>query len=119
MPTYGPEVMGPPAREHDQQHWDPEAQTMDPEQRRELQLARLKDLVAKALDRPTGLFRRKLAEAGVDSADDIAELDDINKIPVTRKQDLRDSEAEHPPLGDYRFTELSDCIRIGQSTGTT
>ena len=28
-------------------------------------------------------------------------------------------EAEHPPLGDYRFTPLSECVRIGQSTGTT
>ena len=29
--------------------------------------------------------RRKLAEAGIDSADDITDLDDINRIPVTRQ----------------------------------
>jgi phenylacetate-CoA ligase len=38
---------------------------------------------------------------------------------VTRKQELRDSEAAHPPLGEHRFTPLSACVRIGQSTGTT
>jgi phenylacetate-CoA ligase len=119
MPSYGPEVMGPPARDPGQQHWDPELQTMDPERRRELQLERLQVLVQRSLDGTAGLFARKLGEAGITSAQDITSLDDINRIPTTLKQDLRESEAEHPPLGDYRFTPLSECIRIGQSTGTT
>ena len=38
MPSYGAEVIGPPSRPTDQPLWDPEAQTMDPEQRRDLQL---------------------------------------------------------------------------------
>ena len=118
MPDYGPEVLGPPQREPTQQHWDPVSQTMDPEQRRELQLHHLRTLVAKSLA-TGGLFSRKLGEAGIADAAEITSLDDINRIPVTRKQDLRDSEADHPPLGDYRFTTLADCIRIGQSTGTT
>jgi phenylacetate-CoA ligase len=111
--------MGPPAREPDQQHWDPEMQTMDPQRRRELQLERLRVLVQRCLDGPVGLFARKLQEAGITSANDLTSLEDINAIPTTRKQDLRDSEAEFPPLGDYRFTPLSECVRIGQSTGTT
>ena len=118
MPSYGPEVLGPPAHDPDQQHWDPEAQTMDPERRRELQLDRLRSLVQRALDAPVGLFARKLGEAGITSAREITSLDDVNRIPTTLKQDLRDSEADHPPLGDYRFTPLSECVRIGQSTGT-
>lgn len=118
MPTYGAEVLGPPSRPHDQQHWDPEAQTMDPEQRRELQLERLRTFVSKALA-GDGLFRRKLAEAGIASAEDLKSVDDVNRIPVTRKQDLRDSEAEHPPLGDYRLAPVTEAIRVGQSTGTT
>jgi len=118
MPDYGPEVLGPPARPDDQQHWDPDAQTMDPAQRREVQLDGLRDFVGKALE-GNGLFRRKLDEAGVGSPQDLESLDDINQIPITLKQDLRDSEADHPPLGDYRFSPMSDYIRIGQSTGTT
>lgn len=119
MPKYGSEVMGPPARETAQQHWDPEAQTMDPQLRRDRQLQGLRSIVGRALERGGGLFRRKLDEAGITSPKDITSLADVNSIPVTRKQDLRDSEAEHPPLGDYRFAPLSECIRIGQSTGTT
>lgn len=119
MPSYGPEVLGPPARDPSQQHWDPEVQTMDPERRRDLQLERLRTLVTRSLEMPVPLFARKLTSAGITTAADITSLDDIDEIPLTRKQDLRDSEAEHPPMGDYRFTELSDCIRIGQSTGTS
>ena len=119
MPSYGPEVLGPPDRQPDQQHWDPEMQTMAPERRRELQLERLRVLVQRSLDGPVGLFARKLGRAGIASGNDIGSLDDVNGIPTTLKQDLRDSEAATPPLGDYRFTPLSECIRIGQSTGTT
>lgn len=111
--------MGPPPRDPSQQHWDTLAQAMAPERRAELQLSHLRSLITKVLEAPTGLFRRKLDEAGVGSAADIVELSDVNRIPVTLKQDLRDSEAEHPPLGDYRFAPLSECVRIGQSTGTT
>jgi phenylacetate-CoA ligase len=119
VPNYGPDLLGPPARDPDQVLWDPEVQAMDPEGRRELQLERLKVLVDKVLDGKVGLFARKLADAGITSSKDIGSLEDVNRIPTTVKQDLRDSEAEHPPMGDYRFTPLSECVRIGQSTGTT
>ena len=58
------------ARPH-QRHWDPDAQTMSAEQRAQLQLSRLQDLVGKVLTAPPNLFGRKLSEAGVDSVDDI------------------------------------------------
>jgi len=119
MPNYGPEVFGPPPRDPDQAFWDPEVQTMDPERRRELQLQRVRRLVDDVFDKDVALFRRKLSSAGISSGADLASLDDVAAIPLTCKQDLRDSEAAHPPLGDYRFGPLSDCIRIGQSTGTT
>ncbi|HVN51656.1 MAG TPA: hypothetical protein VMT43_09500, partial [Acidimicrobiales bacterium] len=119
MPSYGAEVIGAPSRPIDQPLWDPEVQAMDREARRDLQLNRLRELVGRTLDGSAALFRRKLGEAGITSPADITSLDDINRIPVTRKQELRDSEAEHPPLGDYRYTPLSGCVRVGQSTGTT
>jgi phenylacetate-CoA ligase len=119
MPSYGSEVLGPPVRSSDQVLWDPEAQAMDPERRRELQLDRLRALVAKVLAGGAPLFGRKLAEAGISAPEDLTSIDDLDRVPVTRKQELRDSEGEHPPLGDYRFTSLSDCVRLGQSTGTT
>jgi phenylacetate-CoA ligase len=119
MPSYGPEVFGPPPRQTSQKYWDPEIQTMDPEKMRALQEERLRALLGKVFDRPVPLFRDKLVGAGITSPDDIKSLDDIRHIPLTVKQDLRDSEAEAPPWGTYRFTDPRQAVRVGQSTGTT
>lgn len=119
MATYDPRCLGPEPRDPDQAHWDPEMQTMPVEQRRQLQLERVRALLARVLDGQAPLFGRKLAEAGITDPSDIATLDDVARIPLTRKQDLRDSEAEHAPFGDYRFTDPTECVRLGMSTGTT
>ncbi len=118
MPTYTGNL-GPAPRDPAQTFWDPEVQTMPREQIEALQLARLRELVGRALETPVALFARKLAEAGITSPHDITSLADINAIPTTVKQDLRDAEAAAPPFGDYRFTDPKACVRVGQSTGTT
>jgi phenylacetate-CoA ligase len=84
-----------------------------------LQDERVRDLVRKVLETPVPLFQRKLAEAGITDARDVTGVDDLDRIPRTVKQDLRDSEAAAPPYGDYRFTSHRECVRLGQSTGTT
>ncbi len=119
MPDYGPEVLGPPPRDTEQKFWDPEIQTMDPERLHSLQLGRLQALLGKVLDNPVPLFKRKLESAGITSAKDIASVDNLRHVPLTVKQDLRDSEAEVPPFGDYRFADPRAAVRIGTSTGTT
>ncbi len=117
-PTYTGQL-GPEPRDPAQRFWDPEMQTIPRDQLRELQLARLKQLVRRTLDTPVPLFQRKLAAAGITSPADLTDVDDINEIPTTVKQELRDAEAEHPPWGDYRFVGPEGCVRMGQSTGTT
>ncbi|HTT87182.1 MAG TPA: hypothetical protein VMF60_07435 [Acidimicrobiales bacterium] len=119
MPSYGPEVLGPPPRPTSQKHWDPAIQTMDPEELRGLQEQRLRVLLGKVLDTPVPLFRDKLAGAGITSPKDVGSLDDLRHVPLTVKQDLRDAEAQAPPWGTYRFTDPRQAVRIGQSTGTT
>lgn len=119
VPTYHPGVLGPLPRDPDQTFWDPEMQTMPREQLEALQLERLRTLVDRALTIPVPLFARKLREAGIESGADLTSVADVNLIPTTVKQDLRDAEAEHPPFGDYRFTDPRECVRLGQSTGTT
>ncbi|MGH9188292.1 MAG: phenylacetate--CoA ligase family protein [Acidimicrobiales bacterium] len=118
MPDYHGQL-GPEPRDPAQQLWDPIAQTMDRERLRALQADRLRSMVARTLDGAAPLFGRKLAAAGIGSPQDITDVDDVSGIPVTVKQDLRDAEAEHPPFGDYRFTQPRDCVRLGTSTGTT
>jgi phenylacetate-CoA ligase len=119
MPTYQPGTLGPLPRDPEQKFWDPEIQTMPRERLADLQLSRLQELVDKVLKSPAPLFERKLREAGVERAEDIASVDDVNSIPTTIKQELRDSEADEPPFGDYRFTDPRECVRLGTSTGTT
>src|SRR5687767_12474941 len=105
MPQFSPEILGPAPRDPGQPFWDPEMQTMPREQLRALQTERLRELVGKVIDAPAPLFKRKLDAAGITSPRDITDVDDVNQIPLTVKQELRDSEAEHPPFGDYRFTD--------------
>lgn len=94
-------------------------QTMPRDQLAALQLDRLRTMVTRILDTPVPLFKRKLDHAGITSAADLTTIADINRIPTTVKQDLRDSEAAAPPFGDYRFTPQDTWVRLGQSTGTT
>ncbi|MHB1889799.1 MAG: phenylacetate--CoA ligase family protein [Acidimicrobiales bacterium] len=119
MPQNGPEVLGPTPRDPSQLYWDPDAQTMDPEARRELQDRRLRQLLAKIFEIPVPLFERKLRAAGIENPEDVKGVEDISAIPLTVKQDLRDSEAAIPPWGDYRFTDPHRAVRLGTSTGTT
>ena len=96
----------------------PDVQTMPRERLAALQLERLQTLLARIWERPVPFFRRKLEAAGL-TPRDVRSLDDLRAIPTTVKDDLRASEAEHPPLGDYRGSTLDDCVRIGCSTGTS
>jgi phenylacetate-CoA ligase len=99
-----------------QQFWNEEAQTMAPAQRRQLQLTRLQEAVSTAISAP--LFAGRLAGVGI-GVDDIASLEDLQRIPVITKNDLRQSESDCPPLGDYRVHGLARAVRIGMSSGTT
>lgn len=100
----------------ERKHWNVEAQTMPVPQLRAVQLARLREAVQTACRAP--FFARLLADSGV-QADDITTLDDLQRIPVIRKDALRRSEATMPPLGDYRVEPISKAVRIGMSSGTT
>jgi phenylacetate-CoA ligase len=117
MPTYHGQL-GPEARHPDQPYWDPEVQTMPAERLRDLQAERLRAMVDRITGGAAPHFAGKLADAGIAASGDIASIDDISRIPTTVKQELRDSEAAHPPFGDYRF-DTGGVVRIGTSTGTT
>jgi phenylacetate-CoA ligase len=106
-------------RDSAQAYWDPPAQTMSPDRRRALQDERLRDMIERVFSEPVPFFRNKLETAGVSGPGDIRGVDDLDRIPLTIKQELRDSERDVPPVGDYRFTDLHRCVRLGTSTGTT
>jgi phenylacetate-CoA ligase len=102
----------------DRPFYRPEVQTLPREQIAALQLERLQRLLARIWEGPIPMFRRKLESARL-TPRDIRSLDDLRAVPTTVKDDLRASEAEHPPLGNYRGSTLDDCVRVGCSTGTS
>jgi phenylacetate-CoA ligase len=102
----------------DRPFYRPEIQTLPRERIEALQLERLRALVTRLWERPVPFFRRKLEAARI-TPTDVRTLADLRAIPTTIKDDLRASEAEHPPLGDYRGSTIDDCVRIGCSTGTS
>jgi phenylacetate-CoA ligase len=105
-------------RGEDRPFYRPDVQTLPRERLDALQLERLQALVTRVWERPIPFFRRKLESAGM-TPRDIRGLDDLRAVPTTVKDDLRASEAEHPPLGDYRGSTIDDCVRVGCSTGTS
>ncbi|MBQ6086921.1 MAG: phenylacetate--CoA ligase [Bacteroidales bacterium] len=76
-----------------------------------LQTERLRATVAHCMG--SEFYRKRFREAGI-SAGDIRTLDDLQKIPFTTKQDLRDTY----PFG-IASIPLSECARLHSSSGTT
>lgn len=96
----------------------PEVQQLPRERIRRLQGERLRGQIARIFARPIPFQRRRFEACGAGPGD-VATLDDLARVPVVVKDDLRRSEAEHPPFGDYRGADVSECVRLGASTGTS
>ncbi len=105
-----------PSRE--QRYYDPAIQTMPLERVRALQAERLAAQLDRVWSTPVPFFKRKFEAAGVARAD-VRGLDDLARLPTTRKAELRASEDAHPPFGDYRGAPVSAAVRLGASTGTS
>ena len=77
-----------------------------------IQLKRLKE-VLKRVYHLSRFYKNKFDEMGI-TPDDIKSLKDIQKLPFTRKQDLRDNY----PFGLFTVP-MSEVVRIHSSSGTT
>jgi phenylacetate-CoA ligase len=77
-----------------------------------IQLRRLRRLVARVYDKVEP-YRRKMDAAGV-KPDDIRTLADLQKLPFTYKDDLRDNY----PFGLFTVP-LDEVVRVHASSGTT
>jgi phenylacetate-CoA ligase len=91
---------------------DIENETMPREDLRALQLTRLQAIVERVYHL-VPFYRRRLDEAGVKPGD-IRTLDDLQRIPFTTKQDIRDNY----PFGMFA-APMDQIVRIHASSGTT
>jgi phenylacetate-CoA ligase len=92
--------------------WDEEFETLPREALEALQGKRLKSTVERVYATVPS-YRMKFEEAGLEPSD-INTLEDINKIPFTTKDDLR----ENYPFGMFTVP-MDNIIRIHASSGTT
>jgi phenylacetate-CoA ligase len=64
-------------------------------------------------------YREKLSAAGFVSPADAGGLADIAKLPFTEKDELRASQAKHPPLGAHAAIAISQAARVYSTSGTS
>jgi phenylacetate-CoA ligase len=91
---------------------DPVAETMPREQLRTLQSDRLRELVGYVYER-VPFYKRQFDELGIDAAS-IYSIDELPRLPFTRKTDLRD----HYPFGLFAVPN-AQLARVHCSSGTT
>jgi phenylacetate-CoA ligase len=92
-------------------YWDETHETMRPAELEALQLRRLRETVERVQHVP--FYRDMLGREGIRS-DGIRSLEDLQRLPFTRKQDLR---------GGYPFgffaVPMNEIVRIHTTSGTT
>ena len=93
-------------------YWEEKYETMSREELRELQTKRLQSTLVNVYEN-VSFYKKRLDEAGIDPYK-FDDLGDIENIPFTTKEDLRDNY----PFGLFA-RQLSDIVRIHSSSGTT
>jgi phenylacetate-CoA ligase len=88
------------------------AESLPREQLEQLQLARLRKTVGRALAGQP-VFAARLAQAGVGSPEDIRTLDDVGRLPFSWKDDLRDGY----PFGLFAVPR-EQVVRVHASSGS-
>ena len=98
-------------------YWNPIIEAMEPYEQREMQSAKLKRQLSYVLE-CSPFYRRKFDEAGFDAAR-VGDVSDLLHAPFTRKEELRESQIESPPLGEHAAADMRQVVRVHSSSGTT
>ena len=91
--------------------WNEKIETLTPAELSDLQLKRLKKTLESVQN--VEFYQKQLKSAGIKPGD-IRTLDDVSRLPFTRKQDLRDGY----PFGFFAVP-LREVVRIHTTSGTT
>ena len=93
-------------------YWNEKMETLPFSELQELQLKKLKKQVKHVWDN-NAIWRKKLKDSGI-TPDDIKTLEDLQKIPFSVKDELR----EHYPIG-LQCVPQDKVVRYHMSSGTT
>jgi phenylacetate-CoA ligase len=67
----------------------------------------------------SAFYREKLTAAGLASATEAGGLDEIARLPLTEKQELRATTTAENPIGAHLCAERSEIVRIYSTSGTS
>jgi phenylacetate-CoA ligase len=97
--------------------FDPGLEMRDRPAQREWLEQRLRETIARAYEKAPAV-RRTMDAAGLDPGD-IRTLDDLQRIPVTRKDALSSLQAADPPFAGLPTAPIGDLQRVFASPGPT
>ncbi|MEM2030695.1 MAG: phenylacetate--CoA ligase, partial [Archaeoglobaceae archaeon] len=92
--------------------WNPSIERMPKKDLEKIQEKKLRALVSNAYNY-SRFYRKRFDELGI-KPEDVKSLDDVQKLPFTKKSDLR----ENYPFGMFAVP-LSQIVRFHASSGTT
>jgi phenylacetate-CoA ligase len=96
----------------------PDVETRTPEEQRRIDRTTYRRQI-EYLFSASPFYRRKLIAAGCPNPAAVGELDDIAALPFTEKDEIRRSQAEHPPFGDHLAARRESLVRVFSTSGTT
>jgi phenylacetate-CoA ligase len=67
----------------------------------------------------SAFYREKLGAAGISSAEDAGELDDIGRLPLTEKSEVKATATAESPIGTHLCVPREEIARIYSTSGTT
>ena len=99
----------------EQPYWNPKTETLPRAQLRELQLAKLRHLVARA-KAGSPHYARTLADVDPER---LRTWDDLARIPFLTREEWMASQDEHPPYGELPVVGPERAIRVHTTSGTS
>ncbi len=99
-------------------YWNPPLETLSRDRLRGLQLRKFRELLDHAYEN-VPFYRAKFDEADLEPAD-VQTMDDVRRVPVTEKGELREAQAGEPfPYGDLLAVDVNEVTEYHQTSGTT
>jgi phenylacetate-CoA ligase len=97
---------------------EPEVESRPWDEQLELDAASYRTQVAWLFER-SAFYREKFGAAGVSSAEDAGGLEDIARLPLTEKSEIKATATAEDPIGAHLCVAREEIARIYSTSGTT